>query len=121
MLQQARRQRQDAALHFDRGHIFGLEFLGRVVIRAPGIDLGPTGKDIQRSKVIFGPGMNGQMRFGDHNDTGNPMRVECMKHNVDDTRLGHLRGLDHNGFHFMHIVQDFGVAVVEFDQEVTAE
>jgi hypothetical protein len=44
------------------------------------------------------------------------VRVEGMKDHIHDSRLGDFGRFNHDGFYFMDIVQDFGVAVIEFDE-----
>jgi hypothetical protein len=121
VLQKMRRKRKHAASHFHRGHIFGFKFLGGKVVRPPRIDFGAAGKYINGREIVFGPGVNSEMRFGNHDHAGDAVRIKGMKNDIHDSGLGHFGGLDHNGFHFVNIVQDFGVAVVKFDEEVPSK
>ena len=121
MLQKMRRQGQHAALHFDGGHVLGFKFFGGVVVGFPGIDFRPAGKHIQRRKIIFRPRVDRQVRFGDHDHTRDPVRIKRMEHDVDDPRLRVFGGFDHDGFDFMDIVEDFGITVVKFDQQMSSE
>lgn len=114
-------QRENTTLHFNRGHIFGFKFFRRKVIGLPGIDLRAAGEDIERSKIIFGPGMDRQMRFRDDDHSGNSMRVKRVKDHIDNAGFGDFGRLDHHGFDFVDVVENFGVALVEFDQEVASE
>jgi len=116
-----RRQRQHSALHFHRGHVFGFKFLGGKIVRLPRIDFGAARKDIDRRKTEFRPRVDGQMRFGNHDHARDPVRIERMKDHIHDACFGRLGRIDHNGFDFMDIVQDFGVAVVKFDEKMTSE
>ena len=121
VLQEVRGQGKHAALHFQRGHIFRFKFFGGVIVRLPWIDLGSTGEHIDRSEIIFGPGVNRQMRLRDHHDAGNAVRIEGVEDNVDNSGFRVLGRFDHDGFHFMHIVEDFRIAVVEFNEEMSSE
>jgi hypothetical protein len=121
VLQEVRRKRQHAAFHFHRGHVFRLKFLGGKIVRPPWIYFGAARKDIDGSKIIFGPCVNRQMRFGNDDDAGNSVRIKGMENNIHDSGFGHFRRFNHDRFDFVHIVQDFGVAMVEFDEEVPTE
>ena len=116
-----RGKREHAAFHFQRGHIFGFKFFRRKIVGLPRIDFRPAREHIDRRKIIFGPGVDRQMRFGDHHHAGDPMRIKRVEDHVDNARFGHLGRFDHNFFNFVYIVQDFGIAVVEFDEEMTSE
>ena len=121
MLQLAGRNGEHAALHFDRGHILGFEFLDHKIVRAPGINFGATRIDIDRGVIVFGPGVDGEMRFGDDDDTGDAMRIKRVEDSIDDSGPGMFGGVHHDRFDFMHVVQHFGVAIIKFDQQVPAK
>ena len=104
MLEEVRGHRKHTALHFERGHIFRFKFFGGVAVGFPRINFRPAGKHIERSEIIFRPGMNGEMRFSDHNDSGNTVRIKGVKNNVHDAGFRMFGGLDHDGFDFMNIV-----------------
>jgi hypothetical protein len=106
---------QDAALHFDGGHAFRFKFFGGEIIGLPRIDLCAAGENVERREIIFRPCVDREMRFGDHDDAGDSVGVKRVKHDIDDARLRVFGGFNHNGFDFMHIIKDFGIAVVEFD------
>jgi hypothetical protein len=107
MFQQMSRQREHAAFHFHRGHIFRFKSFGGEIIRFPGIDFRAARKNVDRRETVFGPGMNGEMRLGDHDDAGNSVRIKRVKNDVHNARFGVFGRLHHNGFHFMHIIKDF--------------
>jgi hypothetical protein len=121
VLQQAGGNWQNSTLHFNGGHIFCFKFFRRVIVSPPGIDFRPAGEDIHRRVIVFGPGMDGEMRFGNHDHAGDSVRVKGVEYRVNDPRPGVLGGIDHDGFHFMDIVQEFGIAVVEFNQQMPPE
>ena len=121
MLQQMRRHGKHAALHFDGGHVLGFKFFGGVRVGFPGIDFRAAGKHIEGSKIIFGPRMNRQMRFGDDHHAGDAVRIEGVKHHIHNPGFGVFGRFNHDGFNFMNIVQDFGIAVVEFDEQMSSE
>ena len=107
MLEQLSRQLKNAALHFQRRGIFGLKAFGHVVISAPGVDLGSASVNIYGSEVVFGPGMDGQVRLGNHDHAGNAVRIERMEDHVHNVGMRVLGGIDHDGFDFMHVVKNF--------------
>jgi hypothetical protein len=118
VFQEMRGQRQHAAFHFQRGHVLGLKFLGGKIVRLPRIDFGAAGEHIDGGETVFGPGVDRQMRFGDHDNARDAVRIKGVEHHVDNPRFGDFGGFHHYRFDFVHIIQDFGIAVVEFDQEM---
>jgi hypothetical protein len=121
MFQQMTGQGKHAALHFDRGHIFRLKFLGGKRIRSPGINFGAARKNVEGSEIIFRPGMNRQMRLGNDDHAGDPVRVKRMEDDIHDPRMRMFGRFHHDGFNFMNIVQDFGIAMVKFDQKMSSK
>ena len=121
MLEQMCGHGKHAALHLNGGHILGFKFFRREIIRPPGIDFRAAGVDIDRSEIEFRPGMNREMRLRDHNNAGDAVRIKGVEHDVHNSRMGMLGRIHHDRFDFVNIVQDFGIAVVKFDQQMPAE
>ena len=121
MLQHLGRQLQDPALHFQRRGVLGFKAFGHVVISAPRVDLRAAGVNVYGSKIVFRPRVNGQVRFGDDDDAGNAVRVKGMENDVHNVRMRVFGGIDHDGFDFVHVVENFGVAVIQLDEEMPAE
>ena len=116
MFQQMRRQRKHAAFHFNGGHVFSFKFFRHVIISAPRINFRTAGVNIDGSKIKFGPRMNRQMRFGDHHHAGDAVRIKRMKNDIDNPGMRMLGGFHHDGFNFVHIIENFAIAVVELNQ-----
>lgn len=104
MLQHFGRQLKDAALHFHRRAILGLETLRHVIVRAPRVDFGAAGVNVDGSKIVFRPGVDREVRFGDDDDAGDAVRVEGVEHDVHDVRARMLGRVHHDAFNFMYIV-----------------
>lgn len=121
MLEEVSGDGQHAALHFNSGHIFGFELFRREIVSPPGIDLCSAGKNVDGRVIVLGPGVDREMRFGDHDDSGNSVRVKGMKNDIDDPCPRVLGGINHDRFDFMDIIQNFGIAVVKFDEQMPPE
>jgi hypothetical protein len=109
------------ALELHRGHVLGLEMLREVVVGAPGVHLGAARVDVDRGEAEFRPGVDREVRFLDHDDAGDAVRVEIVEHDVDDGGLRIFRGADHDLFDFSDISDDAAIALVEFDEEMAAK
>jgi hypothetical protein len=121
VFQQVSGKRKHAAFHFHRGHIFSFKLLGSKIVRPPRIYFGAARKNIDRGETVFGPGVDGQMRFSNHHHARNAVWIKRVKHDIHDSRFGDFCRFDHDGFDFVYIVQDFGITLVKFYEEVPSE
>ena len=62
--------------------------------------------------------MNGHMGFRDHNDAADTERAELMEVGTDDGGFGNLGTGNQDFFHSLNVVEEFGVAPIELQQQV---
>jgi hypothetical protein len=58
------------------------------------------------------------MGLGNDDDPADAERREFVKVHVDDGGLRGFGGLDHDGFNLLEIVEQLGIARLEFHQEM---
>src|SRR5262249_295305 len=61
------------------------------------------------------------MGFGDDDDSADPERVELVEDDVDDGRLGPLRGLDQGSLDGLEAVDGVRVAIEHLEQQVSSQ
>jgi|GEM_PF-3446407 len=108
-------------LELDDVHTVRTELLHEIVCSHLGLEGIATGEDIHRGVAILRPGVNREMRLGDHDHTGDPERIELVEDHVHDRRLGALCGLDHRRLHDLEATDRFPIAVEELHQQVPTE
>src|SRR5436309_1782932 len=116
-----RRVEEHAPLHLDDRGAFGRELLDEVVggdLRLEGFT---TGEDVYRCVSVLGPGVDRQVGFRDDDDSADAERVELVKDDVDDGRLGPLRCLDQGPLDGLEVVDGVRVAVEHLEQQVSSQ
>ena len=72
-------ERKDSSLHLDYGRRLALELSYQELSCIFRFDDVSTGKDINGGVGILGPGMDGEMRFGDDHHSAYPEWIEFME------------------------------------------
>src|SRR5438046_6834423 len=109
------------ALHLDDRVPFGQERLGQVAGGDRRLEDVSAGEDVDRRVSVFGPGVDGEMGFGDDDDSADAEGVELMEDDVDDGRLGPLRRLDQGSLHGLEVVDHVGIAIEQLDEKVSSQ
>src|SRR5216110_450407 len=109
------------ALHLDDRVPFGHELLDQVAGGDLRLEDVSAGEDVDRRVSVFGPGVDGEMGFGDDDDSADAEGVELMEDDVDDGRLGPLRRLDQGSLHGLEVVDHVGIAIEQLDEKVSSQ
>ncbi len=91
-----------------------------VFIGSPGVDLGAAGVNVDGSEIIFGPGVDGQMGLGNDDHAGNAVGAEIVEHHVHNVCLRVLGGAHHDLFNTAHVRDNPVIALIHFDEKMTA-
>jgi hypothetical protein len=62
--------------------------------------------------------MDSEMRFGNDDDAADAEGAEVMEVGPDDRGLGNFGAGDQDLFHSLDVVEEFGIAPIEFQQQV---
>ena len=65
--------------------------------------------------------MDGEVRLLNDDDAGDAVGIEIVEENVDDGGFGGFGRSHHGFFDFPGIADYFGVAIVQFDEQMTAQ
>lgn len=109
-----------SALDFDGGVMATSELFEQVFTCAFGGCLIATSKDVDGGITEFGPCVDGQVAFSDHNDTTHSLGEEGVECRFDDGCLSFKGSIDHDLLNKLDIVNDFCIAVVTLKDDLTA-
>jgi hypothetical protein len=77
-----------------------------------------AGEDIEGTIREFGPGMDGNMRFSNDDNTTDPVGRKLMKEGMNDRRAGATYSIEKDTFQSDGIVQNGFVTSVQFYNEL---
>src|SRR5439155_2932358 len=104
--------RNQSAFEFDERRLTGLELLHEELGRDFWGERLAAGEDVHRGVPMFGPGMYRDVRFGDDDDAADAEGTELVEVGADDGGLRDPGRGDHDLFHSLYIIKEFGVATV---------
>ena len=81
----------------------------------------PAGVEICGRVAMFGPSVEGEVGFLDHDDAGHALGGEPVKNRVHYGRARGNGGISHRRFHALEIIQQRPVAIVKLDEQMTSE
>ncbi len=102
----------NASPHFDNRWIPAAKASGNILNRHLRPEDISAGKDINRRIPIFGPGVNGDVRFGNHDHAAHTERIEFMKGGVNDSGLAGIRRANQDIFDDISFFQRLRVTTV---------
>ena len=79
---------ENATPNLARGHVGGTKLLHEIATRDPGVDGITAGKDIDGCIAVLGPGVDGEVTLGDHDNAANPVGTELVEKLPDNLRSG---------------------------------
>lgn len=79
-----------------------------------------AGKEVDTGGVEFGPGVHGQMGFGDDDDSAQTVGIEFMEYGLDDGRPDEPRGLFEDALKLLRCCRKIATLVI-VDQQVLSE
>lgn len=80
-----------------------------------------AGEHVDRGIAVLRPGMDRQVRFGDHHHAGDADRAELVERRGDDGGVGLAGGLEHAFLDPLDIVEALVDAVEQLDDQLLAE
>src|SRR5438046_5447427 len=108
------------ALQLDDRVPFGHELLDQVAGGDLRLEDVSAGEDVDRRVSVFGPGVDGEMGFGDDDDSADAEGVELMEDDVDDGSLGPLPRLGQASLHGLEVVDHVVSAIERLHETMTA-
>ncbi|OLC38480.1 MAG: hypothetical protein AUH75_10710 [Gemmatimonadetes bacterium 13_1_40CM_4_65_7] len=96
--------------HLGNVHVRGAKFLQGPLHGPLRFGSVSTGEDVQRHVADFRPGVQGQMRLGDHHDTRDAVGVKPMKRNRPDLDARNLGGAHQDALHRFDFADDVRLA-----------
>jgi hypothetical protein len=77
------------------------------------IEFAAAGENIDGSISMLGPGVNGDVGLGNHDDATDTMRSKVMKQSFDNGATAMAHGITEQLFDFTRMLQARGIAVIE--------
>lgn len=85
------------------------------------IEFPATREDIHGGVVVFRPGVNGDMRLGDHHYSTHAIGAEVVKHGFNNRAVSGANRCHQRHFDFASAEQARAIAVVVFNEGVSTE
>lgn len=85
------------------------------------IQPGAAGEDIHRGKGVLGPGVNGDVGFGNDDDAADAMGAEIVEDLRHNGAIPRAHGIEEQGAKGVRIFQERGIAPVKLEQRMNGE
>src|SRR5262249_6968074 len=112
---------EGAAAELDQGDASRREALGEILCRELRLQHLAAREHVYRGEAVLGPGVDGEVRLGDHHHAAHPERAELVEHVVHYRGTGAVGRFEHRGLHGGEARQGGSVALEELEEEMTPE